>query len=613
MGDSYPCVRMLKTQSNVLGVTTVKTRGFVVFLAWLTLGIVLSAQAEEAGLKTLEESDAAAASEAVGRADLLVITNEELAPAWSKFANWKTVTSRPTVIVTIEDIEEQFEGPDIQAKIRECCLKHIQTKNTRWVVLGGDSDGDGGIVPDRDTDHSECEMLPYDNIPTDLYYISETDWDANDDGKYGVFSDDMDEVSYINEAATIGRIPVRTPEDVIAYTDKVIDYESRYPVGNFARQMVYTCPVKAAYPKLGTSMDAVSEAWPTGIISQFFAHRTAWDDGEKGDHDLTQDNWTDMINDRRASKIHMHGHGLLDCWVLEKHDLVKADGVAELTNKRAYPIITTVSCLTGQYDDKEDPSIVESMLRTPKAGAIAVLAPSREGVPFMMKKSDLMKMMYEGKMDGTTASYTKFWEVALTEDLTLGEAFRKVKIDMTEKARANDGFHMCQCELNLLGDPSLSVHPAPPSNLEDLRIVCTDKLVKIRGAKEADVCIWDGKDDYQLVKTNRFGFARIELKSEPKEYQIAVSAKGHNTHYQDVLIPPVNEKKTVAAFRKYIASRAQGGLSDEQLDMIAEAVDRNGDGLISDEEFANRMESIQAAMKPAADEQEQDEQEQDDR
>ena len=110
MGDSHPHVRMLKTLSNGLGVITVKTRGFVAFLAWLTLGIVLSAQAEEAGLKTLEDSDAAAASEAADRADLLMITNEELAPAWSKFANWKTATSRPTVVVTIEDIEEQFEG-----------------------------------------------------------------------------------------------------------------------------------------------------------------------------------------------------------------------------------------------------------------------------------------------------------------------------------------------------------------------------------------------------------------------------------------------------------------------------------------------------------------------
>lgn len=131
--------------------------------------------------------------------------------------------------------------------------------------------------------------------------------------------------------------------------------------------------------------------------------------------------------------------------------------------------------------------------------------------------------------------------------------------------------------------------------------------MKIRGVKEANVCIWDGKDDYHLVETNRFGFARVKLKSDPKEYQIAVSAKGHNIHYQDVLVLPVSEKKTVAAFKKYIESRARG-LSDEQLDMIAEAVDRNGDGLISDEEFANRMESIQAAMKPAEDEQEQDEQ-----
>ena len=74
MGDSHPHVRMLKTLSNGLGVTTVKTRGFVAFLAWLTLGIVLSAQAEEAGLKTLEDSDAAAASEAADRADLLVLS-----------------------------------------------------------------------------------------------------------------------------------------------------------------------------------------------------------------------------------------------------------------------------------------------------------------------------------------------------------------------------------------------------------------------------------------------------------------------------------------------------------------------------------------------------------
>jgi len=571
-------------------VIAVKNCRIVALIGLLALGLSSSSTAEEDAEKP---QNAKAAIEAVGNADLLVITNQELASAWSKFANWKTATGRPTAIVTTEGIEEQFEGPDLQAKIRECCLEHIKTMKTRWVVLGGDSSGDGGIVPDRDTDHSECKMLPYDNIPTDLYYISETDWDANDDGKYGVFSEDMDEVSYVNPTASIGRIPVRTAEDVIAYTDKVIEYESKYPVGDFAKRMVFTCPVEEAYPKLGTSMDAVAEAWPTGIISQFFADRTAWDDAKKGDYDLSRNNWAEMINDRQASKIHIHGHGLLHCWVLEGHEMVKKDCVAELTNERAYPIITTVSCLTGQYDDKKDPSIVESMLRMPKAGAIAVLAPSREGVPFMMKQSDFARMMYQGKMDGTTESYTKFWETALTGNVTIGEAFREVKIAMTDNARKNDGFHMCQCELNLLGDPSLAIHPAPPSNFEKLKITCVDKLLKVRGPKEANVCVWDGKDDYRLLETNRFGFGKVKLKSDPDKYQIAISAKGHNTHYQPVPTKEVVEGKTIADFKEYIGGRL-AGINAKQLDIIANAVDQDGDGVISEEEFENRMESIQA-------------------
>lgn len=193
------------------------------------------------------------------RADVLIVTNAELAPAWNDFADWKTKTGRPAKIVTTETIEKDYSGEDIQQKIRECCLKHINEMNTKWVVLGGDSQDDAGIVPDRDTDHSECKSLPYDNIPTDLYYISETDWDTNDDGRYGVFADDLDDVSYYNPKATIGRIPVRTTEDVAAYTDKVIAYESQYPVGDFARRMVYTCPEKHAYPKLETSLDEVSQ------------------------------------------------------------------------------------------------------------------------------------------------------------------------------------------------------------------------------------------------------------------------------------------------------------------------------------------------------------------
>ena len=401
------------------------------------------------------------------------------------------------------------------------------------MILGGDSSEDAGIVPDRDTDHSECKMLPYDNIPTDLYFISEKNWDANDDGKYGVFSDDLDEVSYFNPKSTIGRIPVRTVADVKAYTEKVIAYETKYPVGEFARRMVYTCPVDQAYPKLETSIDEVGEAWPSGFISRFFSNSSPWDDLKKGDHDLVPDNWIEMINKRQASKIHIHGHGLLNLWVLEKNKTVEQEHVAKLKNERAYPVITTVSCLTGQYDNQKDPCIAEAMLREPNAGAIAILAPSREGVPFMMSPRDFRLMMTEGKMDGTTASYTKFWQYALSEDLTIGEAFRKVKMDMEANARKNDGFHMCQCELNLLGDPSLRVHSSPPDNFPKIRVSRFGKKVKVRRAMEgARICIWDGANDYHELQVDTKGSAEFEVTSEARKYHVTAMHKGYNIWYQ---------------------------------------------------------------------------------
>ena len=468
------------------------------------------------------------------RADILIVTSDELADAWKPFADWKTKTGRPAKIVSTDQIEKDFEGTDIQEKIRQCCLKHIDEMSTRFVIIGGDSEGkSGGHVPDRDTDHSKCRMLPYDNIPTDLYFLSKTNWDANDDGVYGSYEDDMEAVTYTNPKACIGRIPVRTTEDVAAYTDKVIAYESEYPVGRFAQRMVYTCPEKNAYPKLETSYEEVTSNWPKGRVDQFFGSRTPWDDKRSGDYDLTPENFTKMINDRDAAKIHIHGHGILPMWVLEKHSKVTASTVAKLENKNAYPIITTVSCLTGQYDDKKDPCITESMIRQPEGGAIAVLAPSREGVPFMLDPAnDFRLMVTEGKMDGTTTAYTKFWINALTKNETIGEAFKQVKMEMESDARGDIGFHMLQCELNLLGDPTLDPRPNPPMSFRGRAREKNGNIIA-RGFAGATLCIWDGEDYYKIVKAAEGNSTTINLDGHTGTFPAAAYGAGYNTWHKN--------------------------------------------------------------------------------
>ncbi|MBG7606663.1 MAG: hypothetical protein IZT59_01320 [Verrucomicrobia bacterium] len=391
----------------------------------------------------------------------LLITSDELEDAWKPFVEWKAKQGKPTKVITTEEIEKSYKGSDIQEKIRLCVREHIDKHGIQWVILGGDSQlGGKGIVPDRDTVH-QTRWGKNTDIPTDIYFISPTNWDADADGVYGEFEDDREAISYPDGSVGLGRIPVRNAQDIKAYTDKVISYETDYPKGDFGSTMVYTCTVAGAYPKVRRSWDDhVSKALPDGKMSRYFANKTPWDKKEDGDFQLNTANWIELINGKSVGKFHFHGHGLIEGWELEGHQMFTSEHVSKLTNKGAYPIITTVSCFTGHYDAAQDPCIAESMLRAPDAGAIAIVAPCREGKPhFMDPSKDFPLMMREGKMDGTTTTMTHFWEMGIRDNLTTGAALMKTKAGLAPKAKKSAMFHMCLSELNLLGDPTIAVHP----------------------------------------------------------------------------------------------------------------------------------------------------------
>lgn len=424
----------------------------------LTAATAITMASVEASSEGKSQSDGPETRQA--EMPILLITSPKLAEAWKPFAQWKSSQGRDTQILTTAEIGERQEGSDLQDKMRRCIREYIDQRGTRWVILGGDSSPDGGVVPDRDTYHSAFgkENEP---IPTDIYYLSPKDWDADGDGIHGEFEDDRESIVYPDGKVGIGRIPVRTLADVAAYTDKVIAYESNYPRSGFRDTMIYTCTEPPAYAKVRKSWDDhVSGKLAGGTVDRYFAHETPWDGDEPGSHELSTANWIAMFNAKRAGKLHLHGHGLFHCWVLENDELFTKKQVAQLDNEGAYPLVTTVSCFTGQFDAAKDPCIAESMLRAPKAGAIAIVAPAREGKPHMLNpRTDFPLMVREGKLDGTTLTMTLFWELGIGDSLTTGEALMQAKDRLAEKAGKSASFHMCLAELNLLGDPSLAVHP----------------------------------------------------------------------------------------------------------------------------------------------------------
>jgi len=386
---------------------------------------------------------------------MVIISPPELAEAWQSYAQQRTTEGRAAVVVDTDQIESDFEGADLQEKIRRCVRQQIDKHQARWILLGGDSTPTGGLIPDRDTDHKNMWGTDQD-IPTDIYYISPTNWDHDGDGIYGEWQDDREAITYPDGSVAIGRLPVRTAEDVKAYANKVHHYlKNEAPSGS----LTLTCTVRGAYAKVTHSgKELIPSVWPEGDVRFLFNDHSFWDGDKAGDYDLSPQHLIEQMNEGTVDKWHLHGHGLFHCWVLENEEPFDFKSVKQLDNLDHLPVITTVSCFTGQFDHKKDPCISEAMLRHPNGGAICIVAPAREGKPhFHDPKTDFQLMVQKGKPDGTTQTMASFWMAALGETQTTGEALATAKAHLAKDGKKSATYHQGLCEINLLGDPSLPV------------------------------------------------------------------------------------------------------------------------------------------------------------
>jgi hypothetical protein len=267
-----------------------------------------------------------------------------------------------------------------------------------------------------------------------------------------------------------------------------------------------------------------------------------------GDFALSPQNWIELVNRKEVGKFHLHGHGLQHCWVLENNAELNLDGIQQLLNRDAYPVITTVSCFTGEFDAENDPCIAEQMLRLPNAGAVIIVAPSREGKPhFHDPRTEFPLMMSEGKPDGTTLTMARFWANGLGENIEAGRALMTAKAGMAEDARKSANFHLCLCELNLLGDPTLDLRASNPriakASLPE-KIAAERQVLKIQtNAPGARVCAWKPGEVYVVAVSDGTGLATIEIAPKTEgEMSLTVSGLGLNALSGSIQVGSSNSK-----------------------------------------------------------------------
>jgi len=176
----------------------------------------------------------------------LIITRNMFLDAIQPLVSLKEDQGFTVYNITVEDIVETYDGVDVPEKIRNCIIDYYQNYDVTYVLLVGDADPDDLATnyaldksweiptryvynPDPDEGYDEWFTgLPNDLTPTDYYYAGlNGTWDADGDYVFGESPYYCD--LYIDEAdwfpeVFVGRLPVRTADELSAIVNKLVDY-----------------------------------------------------------------------------------------------------------------------------------------------------------------------------------------------------------------------------------------------------------------------------------------------------------------------------------------------------------------------------------------------------
>jgi len=152
----------------------------------------------------------------------LLITPEQFMEEYDELLSWRKIQGLEIYQETVEFIENNYPGIDIQEKIRNYIITKYENDEISYVTLGADV----AYIPEREAFAFDCGYggsWNENDLPSDMYFSClNGSWNANGNEIYG---EEDDEVDYFPEVF-VGRIPANTEEEVENYVSTLISYES---------------------------------------------------------------------------------------------------------------------------------------------------------------------------------------------------------------------------------------------------------------------------------------------------------------------------------------------------------------------------------------------------
>lgn len=268
-------------------------------------------------------------------------------------------------------------------------------------------------------------------VPTHLVNIR--GWGvAADDDYFAKVSGDDDVADLF-----VGRIPVTAPEDLSKVVHKTILLETARPEGHWHNQAFLISGFESSF----TAQNYVLQSIAAGNDRQI----TRLDLFPGSPHYKSAAQRTDFYDqiDSGYNLVSFIGHGGGAVWSDAGVLTLKALDEGRLKGEFPIPLVSSVTCLTGYFEDVAARSLGEEMIRLDKGGAAGFYGAAGyiSGLAGEALSSEVLKAA-TGNAYGTTGAI-------------VGQAETMVKL------RTGDAFLPILAEFNLLGDPAL--HMSFPS------------------------------------------------------------------------------------------------------------------------------------------------------
>jgi hypothetical protein len=238
---------------------------------------------------------------------------------------------------------------------------------------------------------------------------------------------------------SIGRMPVRTVEELENIIEKIISFESQ-PFQDWKLNLVFVADNVPDYD--GDFVSSSNKIIENNIIPDYRSTKIYQNDFDcyaasplpPGCKDVTHA-LTSTLNYTGALFVNYTGHGATLNWSDEQ--ILKSSHLSTLNNSTKLPISIDMTCLTGYWVHPSKTSIAVNLLKLDNAGAVATFSPTGLGVGL-----------------GHDILHAGFYDAMFKSGLyTLGEASIGAKVSLFREGGHFDLIHT----YTVFGDPALEL------------------------------------------------------------------------------------------------------------------------------------------------------------